>query len=386
VFGNSGIVSLSTSLSMDSIITYDKGETWENIFSNFEYGFPVRCASSYEKSNNEYFLALADSYWNFREINLQNKSLSNISQNIWINNTEPGSRHILREPWSYEVIGKPLDVHKDIAVLTCFEEFIPRIEISTDGLQTFSNVFQLESIFNDFSPDVFIRRYASMNVISKAIDSNTFFSAFSTYTSSPSEQVNFFVKSEDGGNNISEILNHDEYKKAVQQLISISDSGQSIGVLIIQSMANGGKVLFNKSTDGGNTFEYSSGSWVEVYDTNLLHNSFGFPSPGNLIGACCLFQNAELNNFGVVLFDDEFHPIISRSIDGGNNWSQFERLAVPAPASFMTFNVNTYMYGSANDANDMLLAFAIYTGNNGPIFYSGSNVENFTNWKVFGIK
>jgi hypothetical protein len=390
IFGEGGIFLSSSSFGWGTRVSYDRGQTWQRFYADWAPPAgqaTLRGTRVYEKTANNYFLAFTDYTWIIKELNLLDSTQFpvNLSPSpIWQYGYNIGERHLSRQgPSDYNALGRPLDINNDLAVLINFEQFLTRINVSTDNCQTFDTVFELEDIFSDFHVDASQygpRAQMSIHTYTKLIDDSIFYAAFSSLKQN-NEPINFFLKTPDAGNNLNEIMTHPEYKNAFQQLISISNNGQKIALVII---ASDGRVLFNNSLDGGSTWTYDTGMWSEISDGSGIASQLK-QTDNNLISGCALFQsNINIEEYMVILFNSPGFPIVSRTTDNGASWFPFDVLASTAGP-----NLGDSTYKSSHDANDFFVAFSTYgqsqTISEAP-HWVGYDVISFTNWGAFGVK
>lgn len=280
---------------------------------------------------------------------------------------------------------KQLDMKDNIVLFTSYRNFIPMIDLSIDGFKTFKNIFDaaLNLTGNFKNPNTNVddnnyieydslkRRYINMPVYCKIINQNTFYSCFGcrilkTDLFSYNGPKNYFLKTTDQGETWENILSeHIEYSEAHTTDRWISEDGNTIEVICVTGPINPytgygqyapnyneKTLIYNRSTDGGKTWEYSHNNWsiikTNMYIYNFLPTSFNI-TQGLDKNNIMLFHN-KFENYTIVSFisnpGNRERPTAYITYDNGNNWkSIFQFPYKNSPNNFLIntkFNLNSY--------------------------------------------
>lgn len=387
---------------------------------------------------NEFFCAFIDGYdcnillydsetrkWSKENTQLKRETKPNFSI------TDINKRIFTKTSYtSQNLLGKkPMDI-KDISgeihcmITTYRNRFHPVIDYTTNLKDNSLNTILDETTIQNLNYSYIDTYGISINspTYSKIIDANYLFSCFGLYVNNISGGTdniggtmrgskNFFLKTTDGGNNWNDILRtHYEYSVAQTTERFISDDGNIIEIVIItgpydfnslsyydnttnnilnQTDYSANWILFNRSTDGGNTWKYPTGNWsIITKDTELLAEQYKniFSIHKNDI----LLHYDEVNNETIVglrfIKGQNYIFKLIRTIDNGESWrsiypypylssNKFEEIG----NSFFDINVNldntggTYTYSNnynnifapvipkqGSDANSIFGCFSLY--------------------------
>lgn len=190
-------------------------------------------------------------------------------------------------------------------------------------------------------------------------------------------------KTVDGGDTWTEVLGSSpDFKDASGRMLGISDDGMTI-LAMVQGYAQPGsgslypynpqQILFNKSTDGGATFDETDGAWIlaiESYGVSIINEGIlgGFTAGTKMLA---------------VIAGSDGAPAVIRSEDSGATWSDELKLA---PWSQRKAEPNQRGLGS--DCIDDFLCFVSYgyvEDDATSYAYRGRLVDSFTNWKAWGL-
>jgi hypothetical protein len=359
---------------------------------------------------------------------------------------------------------KPLDI-KDIngsvhGLITSYRNgFDPVVDFTTNIADTpidFTTFGMTDLINTDYAPSNSDVKFRNFQVHSKIINGSTFYSSFSAYCDSinkgtPSTYnegpMNFFVKTINSGTDWNHILEgHHEYSMAKSVERFISDDGQTIEVVVVTGPSSNLStdtfsynsadaplyksyatiyyqrdwVIYNRSTDGGLTWKYTTGYWSIVTKTGALSGDYkdyvGYDNPGNVYKRNDLFIHYDSTiNETVIGFklgnDNSCNYNLIKSTNGGDSWRNifpypkhspdnlspvaYQGSAVPGGTNLYCYLPNIsgeYIPSSTStgiqptDSNSLFGCFMIYSnegGNFTPLNKYGQNIvelsENYEN-------
>lgn len=265
---------------------------------------------------------------------------------------------------------KHLDMKDNLVLFTSYREFIPMIDLSIDGLNTFTNIFNGSTDLPVDDKDYIESNYSTrisinQQVYSKIINKNVFYSCFGCRINRNSGIIysgpkNYFVKTNDGGKNWDFLLNdHLEYVQAHATERFISDDGNIIEVIAIVGIdANGSyqtyppyttpyfknTIIFNRSIDGGKTWKYTSGNWsivnpdkqgsINSYYERISKNS---NRQDGLDKNNILIYHNKVENYTIVSYlSSSYRPITRITYNNGGSWEN------NLPFPFLEINQSFY--------------------------------------------
>lgn len=312
--------------------------------------------------------------------------------------------------------GRPMDM-KHIsstgtvhAVVCGFADTLyePRIALSVDNLETFTTIFDNTTLATlNITPFDYNSRKNKINteIYTKMIDENTFFvktSVFGEYNSGEYQfPLNLLLKTTDAGSTWTDIMeDHLEYRTAGNTTMFISENGMDIYVMIFYTnpteIADDSEVTLsgdtpplltipsdvynldpdtrvikmNYSNDGGATWAYPSGSWIDIPvagitsafiasdnwiigKENFSGASQGGPSP-------FIFREKTTNAIivGFVIANYNGGYAYYTSNDNGNTWKPYTVYSQNDIAGQL---LDGYQHGSRNAFTEYFLSPHDYT-------------------------
>lgn len=361
-------------------------------------------------------------------------------------NIQEGAGNIsrLRNPMAIKHFSSTGKVHGLVAGFKK-NDYLPRIFLSTDNLETFTTIFDNTSLSQlNITPNSLISEAVNPEVNTKIIDENTFYvqtSVFGDYNSEYIFTLNMFLKTTDQGTTWTDIMeSHPEYRTAASHTSYISEDGNDIYVVAFYTdpedfqydnttyltqqqtgtIYTGGNtggstnvppyiypkddnidkyILFNYSNDGGSTWKYSSGNWRNILISgtpmfSLFVTGYQANHNGTLgDNTSFIFHDKKTNNIivGIPGANTNFGFIYTSSSDNGLTWDKY----VPGGSIDVTYDIedNDYNigYGNANiefpvspsDYNDDYL---ILTGNMLSRTDKGDQNNQYTSHELSFIK
>jgi hypothetical protein len=204
-------------------------------------------------------------------------------------------------------------------------------------------------------------------------------------------QKSIVMKTTDGGATWNSICDHDELRYSPAHIFYSSNDGQTLMLAVmkywnqptyekwtypIDQSSFGSDMRFNISENGGSTWRYASGSWVELGKNGL--NPYGQQRQiGQLLGKI-------EDEIIAITLSDTGAPVLRRSVDDGLTFSApiplkdggaagsdpYSVMHCDSKEQFMGFFGNLYQSPAGNQV----------------MLYYGTTVDKYTQWKVLGVK
>jgi len=320
VFGDTGIA-VTDYPQYNFLYSTNKGNSWQSIKNMGDNSWMSPSAMAACKTSGDAFLLAYVSYnWDFFLLDPATNTWLRQSSQVFNQGQWGGNSRALNPgnngtPYG----GHPMDINPLYGGIVAFDEFLPKVYITVDNFANLGNnapaYDNLESILDPTAvleniPSGYSMRLSCpwQHPYLRVIDPDNVLVAFSSYAVLQDEthdirmRKNHLLRTEDGGQNWTEIMQHREFLDAFHQIDFISPNGEEICLAII---SDGGNILdsdwsaanitlpvakkdFALAKQGDRLFiiggEVDTGDFAPNIHTSLVNTTTGELSPWVLVG------------------------------------------------------------------------------------------------------